>query len=103
MSNGDKCLRCGRCCINGDEKCQYLIQKEGKKAYCRIWKTHAGHSIGKKTKGVCLPRILDDRIIEGCPYNEDILKRIREFKEAGNKAEAEQSFMKSSENISSRL
>jgi len=46
---------------------------------------------------------MDDRIIEGCPYNEDILKRIQDFKEAGNKAEAEQSFINSSVKISTRL
>jgi hypothetical protein len=79
------CFRCGLCCyieLDGKLiKCRYLVQLTKTKTACRIWGRHLGTLVCKDSKGkkyFCAERIVGKRIIDGCPYNDIIKKRITE-------------------------
>jgi len=59
-----ECLRCGKCC----KGCEFLI-KTFDVTSCLVYNSRLGRKV-KRNKHVCVMRVDQNEIIDGCPYNE---------------------------------
>jgi len=74
------CKRCGKCCyyiLNGvKKKCRHLVRLPSGKHACRIYRNRLYAEIDKGI--VCIPRVLDTRMMADCPYNDLLIEPYAE-------------------------
>jgi len=79
------CTKCGACCYfkadGKQRKCKYLVVL-GTKTHCRIYKekTRLGRIIFTMKDGTkvrCSGRLASNRIVNGCPYNDLVIAKMK--------------------------